>query len=391
MEPSEEVARRYFDALDRRDLDAMAACWAPDGREHIRGQVDTTGPDGVRAYFASLFGAVPDARTEVVAVTAAGERAVVRWRLRGTFGGTPHLGIAATGAPLELEGIDELTVRDGAIAANEAFTDNMDFARQIGMLPREGTPADRAVTRAFNVRTRAARAYAGAQAEPIADGVWIVRGGVPRTMDVYLVAEPDGGVTAFDAGVASMAPAIRAAAAGLGGLRRVVLGHGHADHRGAAPALGVPVLCHPAERADAEGDGGDHYFDLSKLTRHGRLLLGTMLPQWDGGPAEISGTVEEGDDVAGFEVVHLPGHAPGLIGLWRASDGLVLASDCVYTLDPETGRPGAPRVPHAAFNYDQGQAVASVAKLAALRPQTAWFGHAGPLRGDVAGQLAGLR
>jgi len=33
--------------------------------------------------------------------------------------------------------------------------------------------------------------------------------------------------------------------------------------------------------------------------------------------------VQEGDDVAGFEVVHLPGHAPWLIGLWRASDRVV--------------------------------------------------------------------
>ena len=41
---------------------------------------------------------------------------------------------------------------------------------------------------------------------------------------------------------------------------------------------------------------------------------------WDGGPVRIAGTVREGDDVAGFEVVELAGHAPGLIGLWRASD-----------------------------------------------------------------------
>ena len=55
---------------------------------------------------------------------------------------------------------------------------------------------------------------------------------------------------------------------------------------------------------------------------------------------QIAGTVKEGDEIAGFKVIHLPGHAPGLIGLWRESDRLALISDCFYTLDPQTGLKG---------------------------------------------------
>ena len=236
------------------------------------------------------------------------------------------------------------------------------------------------------VRPRLARLIASGP-EPIAEGVWIVRGGMPKTMNVYLVRDGDG-VLLFDAGISAMTDAVALAAAQLGGLTRIVLGHGHADHRGVAPGLApVPVFCHPDERADAEGDGGDHYFDLSTLHPHGRLLLGAMLPIWDGGPVKIAGTVSEGDDVAGFEVVHLPGHAPGLIGLWRASDRLALVSDCFYTVDPQTGRPGHARVPHRAFNWDTEIARASIRKLAGLEPAAAWAGHADALRGDVRGQL----
>jgi glyoxylase-like metal-dependent hydrolase (beta-lactamase superfamily II) len=97
--------------------------------------------------------------------------------------------------------------------------------------------------------------------------------------------------------------------------------------------------------------------------------------------------VQEGDDIAGFEVLHLPGHAPGLIGLWRAGDRLALVSDCFYTLDPQSGIKGHARVPHAAFNQDTEQARASMRKLAALEPATAWAGHADPLTGDVRGAL----
>jgi glyoxylase-like metal-dependent hydrolase (beta-lactamase superfamily II) len=167
----------------------------------------------------------------------------------------------------------------------------------------------------------------------------------------------------------------------------VLLGHGHPDHRGVAPYLGVPVLCHPDNREDAEGDGGVRYFDYSKLKPYARPVFPYLLRIWDGGPVEIAETVAEGDAIAGFEVVLLDGHAPGLIGLWRASDRLALVSDCFYTLDRQTGRHGHPRVPHEAFNLDTEQARASIRKLAAMEPAAAWTGHADPLTGDVRAQL----
>jgi hydroxyacylglutathione hydrolase len=112
-----------------------------------------------------------------------------------------------------------------------------------------------------------------------------------------------------------------------------------------------------------------------------------MLPSWDGGPTAIAGTLSEGDEVAGFRVIELPGHAPGLIGLFRESDRLALGSDIVYTLDIQTGRKGAPRIPHPAFDADTEQARASIRKLAELGPSVVWAGHADPVSGDVAGQL----
>jgi glyoxylase-like metal-dependent hydrolase (beta-lactamase superfamily II)/ketosteroid isomerase-like protein len=383
-----EVAETYFAALAQHDLDAAAACWAPDGVDRLIGQSEAHGSEEVRAFFGELFAAVPDWTFEVETVVAEGERAAVRWNATGTFAGdAAYQGIEPTGSPVAMAGFDLLRVRDGLIVECEAFSDGMGFARQIGMLPPQGSGSEAKLLRAFNARTRAARKLAGSAAEPVADGVWRVRGGVPREMNVYLVEDDGGGVTVFDAGIETMVSAIAAAAGGLGGINRIVLGHAHADHRGAAPGLGAPVLCHPAERADAEGDGGMHYFDLSKLRLYARPVYRRLLPYWDGGPVRIDGTVEEGDDVSGFRVVHLPGHAPGLIALFRERDGLALTSDVFYALDPQTGIHGPPRVAHAAFNLDTEQARASIRKLAQLRPSAAWPGHAEPLTDDVADQL----
>jgi glyoxylase-like metal-dependent hydrolase (beta-lactamase superfamily II)/predicted ester cyclase len=383
---TERVADAYFDAIARRDTEAAVALWRPGGRENVRGQVDTTAPQGVRDFLNGIFAPFPDFAFTVVEKTVQDDRAAYRWTATGTFTGAPFQGVEATGARLDLEGTDILIVRDGEIVENNAYADGMTVARQLGLMPPEGSGPERAMKRAFNTKTRAAAKLSG-NLEPVADGVWLLRGGFPlKTMNVYFVRDGDG-VLLFDAGISQMANAVRAAGAQLGGITRVVLGHGHADHRGVAPSLGVPVLCHVDERADAEGDGGSHYFHFDELNPIGKRVFPHMLRSWDGGPVEIAETFAEGDEIAGFEVVHLPGHAPGMVALWRESDRLALTSDCFYTLDPQTGLKGALRVPHAAFNQNTEQARESMLKLAALRPAAAWPGHADPLTGDVAGQL----
>jgi glyoxylase-like metal-dependent hydrolase (beta-lactamase superfamily II) len=175
-----------------------------------------------------------------------------------------------------------------------------------------------------------------------------------------------------------------AAAASLGGLTRIVLGHGHTDHRGMAPALGVPVYCHPDEVADAQGSGGRRYWDpgLRFLPHPIREVHRYLLhPRADGGPVTITGTVDADDDVAGFRVVHLPGHAPGLIALWRESDRVALCSDAFYLTDM-WGKPSEPHIPLDGYNLDTEQARASLRKLAALEPRIACPGHLGPLEGE---------
>lgn len=222
----------------------------------------------------------------------------------------------------------------------------------------------------------------------VAAGVWRVAGGLPLPMmNVYLIEDSGGGVTMFDAGAGSMSRALRRACDERGGLNRIVLGHAHVDHRGAAPALGAPVYCHPAEVADAESDGGFHYQDPSRLDLHGRLTLPRLMKSWDGGPVKVAGTVAEGDDVSGFRVVDAPGHAPGHIVLYRERDGLALTSDVFYTIDAQTGLPVSPRLAYSAFHYDEEAARAALRKVAELDPSAAWPGHARPVTEDVKATL----
>lgn len=219
--------------------------------------------------------------------------------------------------------------------------------------------------------------------EKVADGVWLLRGDIKQSMNIYLLAD-DGGVTAFDAGTKPMVKAVKKAAERLGGLKRVVLGHSHSDHRGTAPHLGVPVHCHVDEKQWAEKptwrENAPYWrMDDLRVARVRFAYKRWLHNRWDGGAVKIAGTLQEGDDVCGFEVKAFPGHAPGQIGLWRESDRLCLCSDTVYFIDSETLQPiDYPAVPIDVWNWDADKAHSSVAKLAALGPKTLLPGHEHP-------------
>ena len=385
---AEGVVRRYFEAIDARDLDTAVSLWADGGREHVRGRVDVLAPEGIREFIGELIDALPDLNMRIVSTTSEDDRCGVHWRLTGTFAGPGTFGgVVPTGHHVETEGFDLLTVQEGRIVSNDAFTDSMTFARQIGMMPPLDSQAEQRMMGAFNAKTRITDGLGAGEAKLVAEGVWTLQG-QPGRCNVYLI-EDDGAVTLFDSGARTMTRAIAKAGAKLGGIRRVVLGHAHTDHRGGAPGLGAPVLCHADEVQDAEGSGGFRYWPdgLAGLPiglRQLHLLLHRYV--WDGGPVKIAGTLAEGEEVAGFRVVELPGHAPGQIGLWRESDRLALCSDCLDTLDM-WGRDHAPCVPPAMYNYDTEQALASLRKLAALEPAAVWPGHAKPVTGDVRAQL----
>jgi predicted ester cyclase len=151
-----ETAREAFAVLNRRDADALRAFWAHDVVEvfpygTVRGQ------DAVRDAFAETFAAIPDFHIEAEHVAAEGEVVFVKWRITGTFTGAAWQGIEPTGSAIDLHGMDCFTIRDGLVVHNHVVFDQLEFARQIGMLPRAGTRADRATTQAFNAATRLRR------------------------------------------------------------------------------------------------------------------------------------------------------------------------------------------------------------------------------------------
>lgn len=204
--------------------------------------------------------------------------------------------------------------------------------------------------------------------------IWHVRG---RDRDLMI----DTGM-----GVASLVPAVEDL---LDKPVTAVATHTHADHIGGHHEF-TECLVHEAEAdkltSPAADDGSLFLSDfgngfLEMLERSGYDCnpdepLITALPHegydihsYCVQPAPATSIVEEGDIVdlgdRHFEVLHLPGHSPGSIGLWEKKTGTLFSGDCVYDgplLDELT-------------NSDIGDYIASMKRLRELPVRVVHAGH----------------
>ena len=150
-----ELIRWSFEQLNRQDLPALREIWSADIVERFPDRT-CRGVDEVAGYFATTFAALPDMRIEPLAIVEQGDEVFVRWRLTGTHSG-PVQGIEGTGKPIELDGIDHFVLRDGKIVSNFIVFDQMQYSRQLGILPAQDSAADKAMKAAFNAGTKVVR------------------------------------------------------------------------------------------------------------------------------------------------------------------------------------------------------------------------------------------
>jgi steroid delta-isomerase-like uncharacterized protein len=156
----EQHARSAFDALARRDAEAIGEHWREDGVNDIVPVGVLRGGGEIVDFFRGVFTAVPDLETTVTRVVASDRLAAVEWRMTGNFTGGPFRSIEPTGKSIHLRGLDLLEIEDGEIVGNTAYYDGAALARQIGLLPPEGSAAERALTGALNAVTMVRKAVA---------------------------------------------------------------------------------------------------------------------------------------------------------------------------------------------------------------------------------------
>jgi glyoxylase-like metal-dependent hydrolase (beta-lactamase superfamily II) len=204
----------------------------------------------------------------------------------------------------------------------------------------------------------------------LAQDVYLLDGFPPYAINVYVIGD-----VLVDAATRHAGGRILRQLRGRN-IRTHVVTHAHPDHQGAShqvcEALGIPLWCGERDAAAIE-DGKI----MERQPRHPiNVLIGRAFP----GPAHpVARRLNEGDQVAGFEVLDTPGHSAGHIALWRAGDRTLICGDVFTNMDTITGIPGL-HEPKPFFTPDPRTNRDSMRRLAALEPELVLFGHGRPLR-----------
>ncbi len=163
-------------------------------------------------------------------------------------------------------------------------------------------------------------------------------------------------------------------------LSLLALTHVHPDHQGVAKdvceARGIALACH-ADDVDAM-EGRRPIQEAAPGNPFNRIIKRI----WQGPPYEVGRVLNEGDEVAGFRVVHAPGHARGEVIFFRDSDRVAICGDVVRNMSYATGRPMLAEPPDI-FTADPAENRRSIRKLADLEPSSILPGH-GPELTDMA-------
>ena len=127
-----EYERKWVEALNRGDVSAADAAFAPDCVIHITGSpVPALDLAGFKQMLAGLLTAFPDLHFTIEDQIVAGDKVAMRWFAEGTNTG-PFGNAPATGKPVRVEGLLFDRVVDGRVAERWEQWDQPAMLRQLG-------------------------------------------------------------------------------------------------------------------------------------------------------------------------------------------------------------------------------------------------------------------
>ena len=146
-----QVLDRNVRAVNARDAEAYLANKQPDVEFVLPGGVALRGRDEIGAYIETMWSAFPDGAITFTAEVIAEDSAAVEITFTGTHTGpliSPGGSVQPTGKRVSLHSASILQIRDGLIASEHVYLDQMDMLTQLGLAGGDAPaePADVSVS-----------------------------------------------------------------------------------------------------------------------------------------------------------------------------------------------------------------------------------------------------
>ena len=127
------MQRFYDDVANQGKLDWIDEFMADDFVEHEAFPGLAEGREGVKQFFSMIRSAFDDFRMDVEELVAEGDKVVARITMKGTHR-DEFMGIAGTGATINVAAIDIIRFADGRAVEHWGVTDSMAMMDQLGAL-----------------------------------------------------------------------------------------------------------------------------------------------------------------------------------------------------------------------------------------------------------------
>ena len=133
MNDSKKLLQNWIEAFQRRDVDAVVACYADDAVNfQVSAGEPAVGIEQIRRDTEEFFRGFPDAWSRVDNLIGDGDWAAWEWFGGGTFAGEFY-GNRPTGKNFELRGCGFFNFRDGKIIYQRGYWDKLSWFKQVGL------------------------------------------------------------------------------------------------------------------------------------------------------------------------------------------------------------------------------------------------------------------
>jgi steroid delta-isomerase-like uncharacterized protein len=133
MKTPKEVLRKWVDAINNRDAQAVAECYHEDAvNTQIAIGIPINGRDAIYQDLKEFFTAFPDNYTNIENLFEDGEWAILEWSGGGTFSGKMK-DMEPTGKKFTLRGCGFFYIPNGKIQTQRGYWDKISWMKQIGI------------------------------------------------------------------------------------------------------------------------------------------------------------------------------------------------------------------------------------------------------------------